>query len=142
NGAPRPQRFRDEAFFTEAALTSAGSPVRAVVRDPAAAFKEDFTRFDVIFLLNVEAPAAPVAERLRQFVESGHGLFISMGDRVEPEAWNASMGAVLPRRLKLYKTAVEPGSSDVSSRSARLSQVAPEHPVLLPFTGRAREGLM
>ncbi|MBK7857229.1 MAG: BatA domain-containing protein [Archangiaceae bacterium] len=142
NGAPSPQKFRDEAFFVEAALQAGGSPVRAVVRDADAAFREDFSSYDVIFLLNVEAPRGDVAQRLKAFVESGHGLFISMGDRVEPDAWNQAMGAVLPRRLKLYKTAVEPGSSDVGARSARLSQVMAEHPVLLPFTGRAREGLM
>jgi hypothetical protein len=142
NGAPSPQKFRDEAFFTEAALAATGSPVHAVVRDTEAAFREDFSHYDVIFMLNVEAPRADVAERLKAFVQSGHGLFISMGDRVDPEAWNVSLGALLPRRLKLNKTAVEPGSSDVGSRSARLSNVAVDHPVLAPFTGRAREGLM
>lgn len=142
NGAPSPQKFRDEAFFTEAALQATGSPVHAVVRDTDAAFREDFAPYDVIFLLNVEAPRADVAQRLKAFVEGGHGLFISMGDRVEPEAWNAAMATLLPRRLKLYKTAVEPGSTDVGARSARLTQVAQEHPVLLPFSGRAREGLM
>jgi hypothetical protein len=142
NGAPSPQKFRDEAFFTEAALAANGSPVHAVVRDTEAAFRETFTNFDVIFLLNVEAPRPEVAERLKAFVTAGHGLFISMGDRVDPEAWNAALGSLLPRRLKLYKTAVEPGASDVGSRSARLSTVAADHPVLLPFTGRAREGLM
>ncbi len=116
--------------------------MHAVVRDTDSAFREDFTRFDVIFLLNVEAPRADVAQRLKTFVESGHGLFISVGDRVEPEAWNASMGALLPRRLKLYKQAVEPGAADVSTRAARLTQIAAEHPVLTPFNGRAREGLM
>jgi hypothetical protein len=142
NGAPSPQKFRDEAFFVEAALQATGSPVHAVVRDADAAFREDFSNYDVILLLNVEAPRSDVAQRLKSFVEAGHGLFISMGDRVEPEAWNQAMGALLPRRLKLYKTAVEPGASDVGARSARLSQVASEHPVLLPFSGRAREGLM
>lgn len=142
NGAPSPQKFRDEAFFVEAALQASGSPVHAVVRDTDAAFREDLSQYDVVLLLNVEAPRADVAQRLKAFVESGHGLFISMGDRVEPEGWNQAMGALLPRRLKLYKTAVEPGSSDVGARSARLSQVAAEHPVLLPFSGRAREGLM
>jgi hypothetical protein len=142
NGAPSPQKFRDEAFFTEAALAATGSPVHAVVRDTEAAFREDFSHYDVIFLLNVEAPRGEAAERLKAFVTQGHGLFISMGDRVDPDAWNQSMGTLLPRRLKLYKTAVEPGASDVGSRSARLSNVAAEHPVLTPFTGRAREGLM
>ncbi len=142
NGAPSPQRTRDEAFFTEAALSAAGSPVRAVTRDTEAAWREDFKGYDVVLLLNVEAPPAEVAAKLLAFVEGGGGLFLSAGDRVEPEAWNAALGAVLPRKLRVIKTAVEPGAPDATARAAKLSQVALTHPVLAPFNGRAREGLM
>ena len=38
NGSPSAQKYRDEAFYTEAALTATGSPVRAVVRDADAAW--------------------------------------------------------------------------------------------------------
>lgn len=142
NGAPSPQKTRDEAFFTEAALAAAGSPVRAVTRDAEAGWREDFQAYDVVLLLNVEAPPVEVAARLNAFVESGGGLFLSAGDRVEPEAWNAALGAVLPRKLRVVKTAVEPGAPDATARAAKLSQVALAHPVLAPFSGRAREGLM
>ncbi len=142
NGSPSPQRTRDEAFFTEAALAAAGSPVRAVTRDAEAAWREDFKAYDVVLLLNVEAPGPEVAGRLQAFVEAGGGLFLSVGDRVEPEAWNTALGALLPRRLRVVKTAVEPGAADAASRAAKLSQVALTHPVLAPFNGRAREGLM
>lgn len=142
NGAPSPQKTRDEAFFTEAALAAAGSPVRAVTRDAEAGWREDFQAYDVVLLLNVEAPPVEVAARLNAFVESGGGLFLSAGDRVDPEAWNAALGAVLPRKLRVVKTAVEPGAQDATARAAKLSQVALAHPVLAPFSGRAREGLM
>lgn len=142
NGAPSPQRTRDEAFFTEAALAAAGSPVRAVTRDTEAGWREDFQAYDVVLLLNVEAPPPEVSARLLAFVEAGGGLFLSVGDRVEPEAWNAALGAVLPRKLRVIKTAVEPGAPDATARAAKLSQVALTHPVLTLFNGRAREGLM
>lgn len=142
NGAPSPQRTRDEAFFTEAALSAAGSPVRAVTRDAEAAWREDFSAYDVVLLLNIEAPPAEVGARLLKFVEDGGGLFLSVGDRVEPEAWNTALGPVLPRRLRVVKTAVEPNAADATSRAAKLSQVALTHPVLALFNGRAREGLM
>jgi hypothetical protein len=61
---------------------------------------------------------------------------------VDPDAWNQRMGAVLPRTLRVIKTAVEPGAPDAATRAARLVQVSATHPVFAPFTGRAREGLL
>lgn len=142
NGAPSPQKYRDEAYFTEAALSAPGSPVRAVTRDADAAWREDFSRYDALFLLNVEAPGPDVARALEAFVDAGGGLFVSVGDRVDPDAWNAALGNLLPRKLRVVKTAVEPNAPDASTRAARLAQVAPAHPVLQPFTGQAREGLL
>ena len=142
NGAPSAQKYRDEGFFTDAALNASGSPVRAVMRDADAAWKEDLAGYDVVFLLNVAPPPAEVAEALSAFVARGGGLFISVGDRVDPDAWNQGLGAVLPRKLRVVKTAVEPNAPDAATRAARLTQIALNHPVMSPFTGRAREGLL
>lgn len=142
NGSPAAQKYRDEAFFTEAALTASGSPVRAVVRDADAAWREKLSDYDVVLLLNVEAPTPEVARSLREFVLAGGGLFVSVGDHVDADAWNATMSDVLPRRLRVVKTAVEPNAPDAATRAARLTQVALNHPVMIPFTGRAREGLL
>lgn len=141
NGSPSPQKYKDEAYFVEAALSASGSPARAVVRDSEAAWREDFKGFDAIFLLNVEAPPAEVSSRLTTFVQEGGGLFVSMGDRVEVESFNARLGTVLPRRLRVIKTAVEPGTPESAARAAKVGDLALQHPVLSPFTGRAREGL-
>jgi hypothetical protein len=142
NGAPSAQKYRDEAFFVEAALGSAGTPARAVVRDSEAAWREDFSTYDVVFLLNVTAPSAEVARRLTSFVQAGGGLFLSAGDRVEPEPWNGALADLLPRRLRVVKTAVEPGSPELSARGARLQDISATHHIFSPFTGRAREGLL
>ncbi len=142
NGEPSTQKFRDEAFFVDAALSSTGSPVRAVLRDADAAWREDFTTYDVVLLLNVTAPPADVAAKVASFVENGGGLFVSMGDHVEPDAWNSVFSSVLPRRLRVVKTAVEPTAADAATRAARLQSVSVGHPVWAPFTGRAREGLL
>jgi hypothetical protein len=142
NGSPSPQKHKDEAFFMDAALSASGSPVRAVVRDADAAWREDFTSYDLVALLNVPAPPPEVAQKLEAFVSKGGGLFISAGDRVEADAWNASMGALLPKKVRVVKTAVEPGAPDAQTRAARLAHISTEHPVFAPFTGRAREGLL
>jgi uncharacterized membrane protein len=141
NGAPSAQKYRDAAFFLEAALAAAGSPVRAVVRDPEAARREVLSSYDAVLLLDVEAPPVEWARALQDFVQAGGGLFLSMGAHVEPDAWNAVGKQLLPRPLRVVKTAVEPGQPDAQARAARLQQLALTHPIFAPFAGRAREGL-
>jgi Aerotolerance regulator N-terminal len=142
DGAPSAQKYKDAAFFLEAALSAPGSPVRAVVRDAEAARREALSAFDVVLLLDVEAPSPEWAKALEDFVEAGGGLFVSMGGHVEPEAWSAAAKRLLPRPLRVVKTAVEPGQGDAAARAARLQQVSTSHPIFAPFAGRAREGLL
>jgi hypothetical protein len=142
NGEPHPLKVKDEAYFTDAALSAPGSPVRAVVRDADAAFREDFSTWDVVMLLNVPPPPPEVGARLEGFVAKGGGLFISFGSRTEVEAMNTALGGVLPRKLRVVKTAVEPSAADAPSRAGRLTQLEAGHPVLAPFSGKAREGLV
>jgi len=140
DGAPSSVRYRDEAFFYEAALTAPGSPARPTLRDTEAAWREKLSDYDVVALLNVPAPPAEVAGRLKAFVEGGGGLLLSMGDQVEPEAWNQRLGTLLPRPLRLVKSAGVTG--ETALRPARLGEVAWEHPLFVPFADKAREGLL
>ncbi|HYX90337.1 MAG TPA: BatA domain-containing protein [Myxococcaceae bacterium] len=142
NGAPNSVRYRDEAFFVDAALGAQGSPVRESLRDTTAAWREDFSAYDLVYLLNVSAPPEDVAQQLRRFVEDGGGLFASMGDHVDPDAWNARLGSLLPRPLRLVKTAAVPNEEGAEARAAKLGQIALEHPIFSPFTGSAGEGLV
>ncbi|MBI3185350.1 MAG: BatA domain-containing protein [Myxococcales bacterium] len=142
NGSPSTVRYRDEAFFVEAALTAPGSPLHAAVRDVDSAFREDFSSYQVVLLLNVPAPTKEQSERLGEYVRQGGSLFLSMGDNVAPETYNQRLGAVLPRRLRDVKTSVDPSELDAAARAAKLANFSSEHPVFTPFTGRAREGLM
>jgi hypothetical protein len=142
NGAPHATRYRDEAFFVEAALSAPGSPVEAAVRDMDAGLREDFSAYDLVLLLNVPAPGKEEAARLASFVQAGGGLFVSMGDRVDPDAYNSRLGAVLPRALRLVRTSVEREDPESDTKAAKLAQVQVEHPLFSPFTGRAEEGLV
>nr|AYM53170.1 hypothetical protein [Melittangium boletus] len=141
NGSPNATRYRDEAFFVEAALSAPGSPVQAAVRDTSAAWREDLSQYDLVFLLNVSAPEETEAAALTSFVRNGGGLFISMGDHVDPDAYNARLGALLPRRMRLVRTSVERDDPAADDQAAKLAQVTTEHPLFAPFTGRAEEGL-
>jgi hypothetical protein len=142
NGSPHSVRHRDEAFFVAAALDAPGSPVQQTMRDLEAGLRERLEDFEVVLLLNVPAPTGEDARRLVEFVHRGGGLFISAGDQVNPDDYNKVLGEVLPRPLRLVKTAATREEPDAETRAARLLEIRQEHPVMAPFTGRAREGLM
>lgn len=139
DGAPSPIRQRDEAFFLEAALSSSASPIAPTVVDAEGLPRVRFADFDVVFLLNVGSLGAKAAE-LATFVEKGGGLFVALGDQVDPERYDAELGKLLPAPLHLVKTAGQRGAAR-DDRAARFAEIDWEHPALAVFTGAAREGL-
>jgi len=148
DGAPSPVKYRDEAYFVDSALGSPASPVRPTVIDAEALREADFTKFDVLFLLNVRSVGARAAD-LQRFVEEGGGLFLSMGDQVDPDTYARELGKLLPLQLHVVKTAVPSGASGAGgtqvqgdAQAARLAQVDETHPALSVFTGEAKEGLL
>jgi hypothetical protein len=141
DGSPNPVRYKDEVFFLEAALSAPSSPIRPVVKDETAGLREPLDGYDVVVLANVPAPVPEEVAHLKAFVERGGGLFISMGDKVEPEPWTQRMGDLLPRPLRLVKAAgSEAGAGD--GRQAKLGDVHWGDPLFAPFSGRGREGLI
>ncbi len=140
NGAPSPVKYRDEAYFVESALSSPASPVRPRMVDAEAFAREDLSRVDVVFLLNVRSVGTKVGE-LQRFVEGGGGLFVSVGDQVDPELYARELGALLPMALHVEKTATaKPGATGAGA--ARFAELDFEHPALSVFSGEAREGLL
>jgi aerotolerance regulator-like protein len=144
DGSPSSLRSRDEAFFVEAALAPArtGGRIHAQTLDADAAVNASLEGYDVVLLLNVAAPPKPFAEKLRQAVQHrGAGLFIALGDHVDPDAWNEAFGDLLPRPLHLIKTAAEPGSQGAEDRAARFGVIEWTHPLFRVFGPAEREGL-
>ncbi len=142
NGSPHPNRFLDEAFFVQAALAAPGSPVHAVLRDAAALGTEAFAAFDVVLLLNVRELSQAQVASLAAFVEAGGGLFIGLGDQIDADLFNERFGALLPRQLRLLKTAVRSPAQQRERRAARLSTLDLAHPALEPFVADAGESLL
>lgn len=140
NGAPSAVRHRDSAYFLEAALSGPASPVRPVVVDAEGFAKARLADFDVVMLLDVRAPG-PKAAELASFVENGGGLFVAMGDDVDPDRWDAEGSGLLPAPLHVVKTAAERGAPGAEGKAARLAEIDWDHPALRVFTGQAREGL-
>lgn len=143
DGAPSSLRTRDEAYFVEAALSPlrSGSRISAQTLDSDAAATRSLEDLDVVLLLNASAPSRPFAEKLRAFVERGGGLFIALGDHVDPDAYNEALARLLPRPLHLLKTAADPGAQNAGEQAARFGSVDWSHPLFRVFTAADREGL-
>jgi hypothetical protein len=136
DGSPSAIRYRDEAFFVEAALgpgQTAGR-INAVFLDADAAQSRSLSDFDVVLLLNLPTPKASFMGALRSFVDGGGGLFVSLGDQVNPEEYNAAFGDLLPRPMHLVRTAAEPDQSDTSP-PARFGRIDFQHPAFSIFEG-------
>jgi aerotolerance regulator-like protein/VWA domain-containing protein len=140
DGAPSPVKYRDEAYFVESALASPASPVRPRLVDAEAFPQEDLSKVDVVLLLNVRSVGARAAE-LARFVEGGGGLFVAVGDQVDPELYGRELGELLPMSLHVEKSAAGPDAAG-GPRAARFAEVDFEHPALSIFQGDAREGLL
>lgn len=140
DGAPSAVRYRDEAFFVDAALGPGrtGGRITATFLDADAAQARPLADFDVVLLLNVPTPRATFVAALRQFVEAGGGLFLSVGDQVNPDEYNAAFGDLLPRPMHLVRTAAEPDETG-GPPPARFSRIDATHPAFAVFDG-ATEG--
>lgn len=56
--------------------------------------REALTEVDVIVLANVERVNEPVAAQIRAAMEAGVGLFVMLGERVQPESYNLTLHAL------------------------------------------------
>ena len=146
DGAPAADRQASESYFAELALAQLPQ-VRLAVRDTQAAWKENFSLYTAVFLLNVPPPPLEVAAALKAFVEAGGGLWLSLGDNIQQaaqlEAWNQAMGELLPRPLRWTKgSGPSPTGAKAPGAFARIAQAESAHPLLQPFVGEGLEGLL
>ncbi|HEX6961850.1 MAG TPA: BatA domain-containing protein [Lacipirellula sp.] len=118
--------------FKEAA---AGSAIAADVIATAGLARTDVAGYDAVFLSNV-AELLPREQRLlKRYVSEGGALAIVLGDRTKPDEFNSWMQA--DPRLSPVEIANEPVSGEV-----RLDPLEYRHPIVQPFAGRSRSGLL
>jgi len=111
DGDPQSNRDRDEVGNLSRALDLAPADAGLItyrVVDPDTAEALDLGSWDVVVLANVRVPPVHAAERLVRFVELGGGLLVTAGDRVDPAAYQARLGAVLPARPRAVGSAPSP----------------------------------
>jgi hypothetical protein len=102
NGDPRPASREDELYYALRALTLVPESwlalsVRSV--DPLAVERTQLRDVDVVVLANVPAPEPAFGQELQRFVESGGGLIVTGGHRVDAQRYNAVLGSVLATHI-------------------------------------------
>jgi hypothetical protein len=146
NGDPRPTPQRDELFYLERALapgTAAGARLQLTITGVDTLDRHPLTEQDVVILANVaELPSGP-ARALESFVRGGGGLLVTTGDQIEPGAFNARLGGLLPRTLRDVRTAGDAAASEEGGdrRASHPTGFAREHPILQPFADPASSSL-
>jgi len=91
--------------------------------------------FDCVFLSNVGRLTPSDSQRLARYVRGGGGLAVFLGDRVDADSYNAAADGdepLLPARLGAVLTEARFGLDPLEYR----------HPIVAPFRGRERAGLL
>jgi len=145
NGKPAGGTFQGATDYLAVALAPHGlsddrAPVRPEVVAESALVEIDLEPYDGIFLCNVGQFTANEARVLAAYVEHGGGLVFFLGDLVQAESYNRHLLAgaeggvnVLPCRL---------GDKVVGQRPCYPDPMDYRHPLVAPFRGRERAGLL
>jgi hypothetical protein len=83
--------YLDDTFYVERALMPGRGGNWAIKAAPMVASelgREPLSDYTAIFCVNLKAPGAEVAERLRNYVEAGGNLFWICGENVSPDDYN------------------------------------------------------
>jgi len=139
DGDPRTSRRDDEVFYLETALRPGDrddSQLDVTTVAPDELANRRLADFDVVFLCNVKTPDGAA---LHDYVRHGGGLFIALGDNVDPDAYNDALGDLLPQPLQALRTVGataadrDDGERLAGGNGQRLGRVDRNHPLLAPL---------
>jgi len=144
NGDPSELRAHDEVWFLSTAATVDDAAQRLRLRSLAPDQLESRLReqgsnkalrdVDVLVLANLRAPPPDVAPVIVQQVRSGMGLLVTMGDRVQPEAWNERFDELLPLRMReAVRVGTAPGRTEARAEGLAPADLA--HPAFRRLHG-------
>lgn len=159
DGDPRNLRRDDEIFYLEMALHPGerdDAQIEVTIATPDELPRRPLQDFDAVLLCNVKAQDAArsgLSKSLPEYVRGGGGLLLALGDSVDADAYNQTLGEVLPQPLAGAKTtgAVRRPGDEAPEREAprdsgggeRLGRIDRRHPLLQPFSaGHAAESLL
>jgi len=126
-------QYLEDSYYVEQALAPAragGWAITVTSLTAAELLSEPLSSYTVIYCVNLAAPDADTAERLRTYVAGGGNLVWICGDNVEPQAYNQmneqAQGQLLPAPLLEIRTPTAGEDRD----SWNISFLDKEHPAL------------
>jgi len=111
------------------------SPIRPIIVSDGDLADVELNGFDCVFLCNVAQTSASDAVRFRQYVQAGGGIVFFLGDRVDRDNYNSRAAGdepLLPATL----------GEVVNQREFGIDPLNYRHPIVAPFRGRERAGLL
>ncbi len=130
------------------------SPIRPVVISEGDLAEAELTEVDCVFLCNVAQLTASEAARLTHYAEAGGGVVVFLGDRVVPSSYNAltqlpesairnPQSEIAPELTKQSKSLLPARIGPIVSQPQfGLDPLEYRHPIVAPFRGRERAGLL
>jgi len=121
------------------------SPIRPVVISEGDFADVALAEFDCVFLCNVAQLTASEAERLARYTAAGGGVVFFLGDRVDTTNYNAlTAGAwgrspASPQAAPLLPAHI---GDIIANQQFGLDPLEYRHPIVAPFRGRERAGLL
>jgi hypothetical protein len=118
---------------------SGDSPIRPIIVADGELADTPLADFDCVFLCNVAQLTANEATRLTRYVESGGGLVIFLGNQTMPASYNGLSEASKGSQQTLLPATI---GDVVSQPQFGLDPLNYRHPIVAPFRGRERAGLL
>lgn len=128
NGDPRTIPYMDELFYLEQAMRDPRTPFAVDIVN-ASAKLPDPTPYQAIFLCNVGEIPQPWRENLFRYVHQGGGLFLSMGDQINPASFNEQFGSILPRHLRGVALAAQRPDGTGIALQRYFGEIKASHPI-------------
>lgn len=140
DGDPRTVRHEDELFYLETALRPgdrADSALQVATTTIDELPRRRLADYDAIFLCNVKPLEPRRVGELEDWVKKGGGLLISLGDNVDPDAYNAAMSPLLAQDLRtVHQFAQGPKAPD-AGRAERIGRFEAQHPIFAVFSAKS-----
>jgi hypothetical protein len=118
---------------------SGDSPIRPIIIADGDLADTQLADFDCVFLCNVAQLTASEATRLTRYIEFGGGLVVFLGDRVLPASYNGLLEVGKGSPQILLPATI---GDVVSQPQFGLDPLNYRHPIVAPFRGRERAGLL